>query len=519
MRNLVIVLGDQLDHGSSAFDGFDPVQDAVWMAEVAEELTHVPAHKLRIFAFLSAMRQFRDACRERGWTVHYTALPRDPAEDIAADFTGLLRARVPALGPQRLIVTEPGDYRVLQRLREAADRLGLPLEIRPDRHFLVTTDEFADWARGRKGLVMEPFYRWMRKRFDVLMDNGEPVGGAWNYDKANRQSFGKAGPGQLSSWPERCESPRMAEVRELVTARFADHPGHLEGTDLPLTRRQATAWLNRFIQERLPRFGDYQDALWSGEPFLYHSRLSFALNLKLLHPRECIDAAEAAYRAGAAPLNAVEGFIRQILGWREFIRGVYCLKMPEYAGLNALDHQAELPGLYWHGETDMACLADAMDGVLAHGYAHHIQRLMVLGLFALLYGVHPYRFHEWHMGMYLDAVDWVSLPNTLGMSQFGDGGIVGTKPYSASGQYIKRMGNYCGGCRYNPEKSTGADACPFTTLYWDFLDRHAARFRGNRRMAFQLKNLERKRADESVIDGIRTAAGDLRRAIEAGERV
>ncbi|MBA1146300.1 cryptochrome/photolyase family protein [Ectothiorhodospiraceae bacterium WFHF3C12] len=519
MRNLVIVLGDQLDGGSSALDGFDPARDALWMAEVAEELTYVPVHKLRIHAFLSAMRHFRDACRGLGWTVHYSALPGNAEDDVAGDFQGMLERQVPGLSPQRLVVTEPGDFRVLQRLRDAAGRLDLPLEIREDRHFLITVETFAEWARNRKSLVMEQFYRWMRRRFDVLMDGGEPVGDAWNFDRDNLATFGRGGPGNLPAWPHRAETAIEDEVRALVEARFPDHPGLLDGTDLPLTRQQALTWLERFVDERLPRFGAYQDALWQGEPFLYHSRLSFALNLKLLRPRECIDAAEAAYRNGHAPLNAVEGFIRQLLGWREFIRGVYWLKMPDYADLNALGHRAELPALYWDGGTDMACVADAMDGVLRHGYAHHIQRLMVLGLFALLYGAHPYRFHEWHMAMYLDAVDWVSLPNTLGMSQFGDGGIVGTKPYSASGQYIKRMGNYCAGCRYEPGTASGERACPFTVFYWDFLDRHGERFRGNPRMAFQLKNLDRKRNDPAAMGAIRDTAGRLRQSLVEGERV
>jgi deoxyribodipyrimidine photolyase-related protein len=303
-----------------------------------------------------------------------------------------------------------------------------------------------------------------------------------------------------------------------VQERWPDHPGTLEGFAEAVTPEQAREALADFIRERLPSFGDHQDALWEGEPFLYHSRLSAALNLKLLDPRDCIEAAEDAWRAGEAPLNAVEGFVRQILGWREYVRGIYWHFMPDYASRNALEcDDVDVPGFYWTGETRMACVADALRNVLEHGYAHHIQRLMVLGLFAQLLGVHPYRFHEWHMALYLDAVDWVSLPNTLGMSQYGDGGLVGTKPYCASGRYIQRMGNHCGGCRYDPGTAVGEEACPFTTLYWDFLARHRERLDGNRRMKFQLANLDRKDPDE--LSRIQERARTLQGRIREGEDV
>jgi len=298
------------------------------------------------------------------------------------------------------------------------------------------------------------------------------------------------------------------EVIALVNTRYAAHPGDLRDFSLPVTPTQAHAALQDFLQHRLPRFGEHQDAMWSSEPFLFHSRLSVPLNLKLLDPREAIAGAVDAYRAGHAPLASVEGFVRQILGWREFVRGIYWTRMPDYAGLNALGATGELPSFFWDGRTDMECVRQAMRNVLDHAYAHHIQRLMVLGLYALLAGVHPYRFHEWHMAMYADAVDWVSLPNTLGMSQHGDGGIVGTKPYCASGAYIKRMSNHCASCRFKPDRATGPEACPFTTLYWDFLDRHRARFAANGRMDFQMKNLARK-AERDLVE-IRKAAERLR---------
>jgi len=514
MRNLVLVLGDQLDARSAAFDGFDPGQDAVWMGELAEEATHVPAHQQRLVLFFSAMRHFRDRLREAGIQVHYHALGADPASDRGRDFTALLRADVPALAPRRLIVLEPGDWRVQQRLEAAAAALGLPLEQRTDRHFHCSREGFRDWAQGRKTLVLEYFYRHLRRHYGVLMDGGQPAGGAWNFDRDNRLAFGQEGPGELPAPPSFPPDAVTREVVALVARRFSEHPGNAADFDQPVVPEQAEAALEDFIRHRLPAFGTWQDAIWTGEPFLYHARLSAALNLHLLDPRRCIEAAVAAWEDGCAPLNAVEGFVRQILGWREFVRGVYWLHMPEYAGHNALGHEAELPACYWDGETEMACVADAMRSVLAHGYAHHIQRLMVLGLFAQLCGVHPYRFHEWHMAMYLDAVDWVSLPNTLGMSQYGDGGIVGSKPYCASGAYISRMSNACGQCRYRPKQATGERACPFTTLYWDFLDRHAGRLRGNRRLQFQLRNLERKPQSERA--AIRRAAAALRERLGAG---
>jgi deoxyribodipyrimidine photolyase-related protein len=299
-------------------------------------------------------------------------------------------------------------------------------------------------------------------------------------------------------------------VMKMVEREFPDAPGSTAGFAEPVTRRAALAHLRDFIDHRLPLFGDYQDAIASGHPTLWHSRLSACLNLKLLDPREVCGAAIEAWEAGRAPINAVEGFVRQILGWREFVRGVYFTEMPDYARRNALDAEEALPAFYWTGGTDMACLADGCGQLVEHAYAHHIQRLMVMGLFALLWGAHPYRVHDWHMEMYLDAVDWVSLPNVLGMSQHADGGLVGTKPYAASGAYIDRMSDCCARCRYDPRKAAGEDACPFTTLYWSFLDRHAGRFRGNRRMALQIRNLERK-ADE--LPAIRQAEASLRKAI------
>ena len=510
MRNLLIILGDQLDVQSAVFDDFDASQDAVWMAEVDEEATHVWCHKKRIAFFFSAMRHYRDQLREKEISVHYHELSRRRSQDRGKDFVGVLAKDVKKLRPQRLLVVLPGDYRVKQLLEEAASKLGIELAILPDRHFFTTPEEFGQYAEGRKSLVLETFYRSMRKKHDVLMDEGEPVGDAWNFDDQNRRPFGSDGPGHISGPRSFRPDPLTREVCELVETRFADHPGTLDGFDLPVTHKQARTMLRDFVKHSLPLFGTYEDAMWTDEAFVYHSRLSAPLNIKLLDPRLCVAKAVEAYEEGAAPINSVEGFVRQLLGWREFIRGVYWMHMPGYAEMNHLDHQAEVPRFFWDGDTDMHCVRQSMQHVIQHGYAHHIHRLMVLGNLALLLGVDPRKFHDWHMAMYVDAIDWVSLPNALGMSQHADGGIVGTKPYVSTGNYINRMSNFCRDCPYNFREATGDQACPFTTLYWDFLDRHYDRFKRNHRMSMQLKHVDKKRQSAEIRD-IRLAADRLKR--------
>ncbi|MDA7975756.1 MAG: cryptochrome/photolyase family protein [Pirellulales bacterium] len=512
-RNLVLVLGDQLDQSSAAFDNFDKDQDVIWMAEVAEESTHVWTHKARIVLFLSAMRHFRDHLLTKGFAVDYHEIsekkkPREPISLADALKQSLHRFKQKGAKPNRLICVEPGEWRVRLALEEAAKKSGIPLEVRPDRHFFTTVDDFSEHAAGRKQLRLEFFYRPLRERFDVLMDNGEPTGGQWNYDADNRGSFGKSGPEKIKS-PKRFKPDAVTRtVIDLVSKRFQKHPGSLEQFDWPVTKKDARAALRDFITYRLSNFGVYQDAIWTGEPWLYHSRLSVALNLKLLDPRDVISAAENAYREGSAPLASVEGFIRQILGWREYVRGVYWRFMPEYAQRNSLGAEQPLPSFYWTGDTEMNCLKDALGQTLEYGYAHHIQRLMVTGLFAMMYGVKPEDIHKWYLAVYVDAVEWVELPNTIGMSQFADGGVMASKPYCATGAYIDRMSNACKACRYKPKVAQGPDACPFTTLYWDFLARHEKLLKKNPRMSMQLRNLGRK--DSSELKTIRRQAEKIR---------
>lgn len=514
MRNLILVLGDQLDLSSSAYDGFETDVDGVWMAKVEHEASHVWCHQLRIALFFSAMRHFRKALKSKDYRVEYHELTKDRSNDSGRTFDELLSEAVSRLKPEKLIVVQPGDFRVLHELQQAADGLGVELEVRSDTHFYSTIENFRDYAEGRKNLRLEYFYREMRKSHDVLMDDsGEPTGGQWNFDHDNRESFGRSGPQDLPRLKTFRPDEITKQVIELVGSRFADHPGHLNHFNLPVTRRQALRYLRDFIEHGLPEFGKWEDAMWEDEPFLYHSRLSAPLNLKLLSPRECVDTAVEAYRTQQAPINSVEGFVRQILGWREFIRGVYWTQMPDYADLNHLDHEAELPQFFWDGDTDMNCVRQSMQHVLNHGYSHHIQRLMVLGNFAQLWGVHPLKFHHWHMAMYLDAVDWVSLPNTLGMSQYGDGGIVGTKPYCSSGNYINKMSNFCKGCRYDFKQRTGDDACPFTTLYWDFMQRHRDQLSDHPRMKFPMKHLEKLHKDPAEIDQISQRVEHLRKSL------
>ena len=519
MRNLILVLGDQLNADASAFDGFDPAQDAVWMAEVAQESEHVPSTKPRIAIFLAAMRHFRDALRERGITVHYTELSsKDNTQALPTEIARIVKK----LKPARLIITEPGEHRVWQEIETVAESLGLPLDIRVDRHFFCTLDEFRQHAAGRKQLRMEFFYREMRRKHRVLLDSeGEAEGGQWNFDHDNRGTFPKGGPGKLPAPVTFKPDAITAEVIALVNQRFASHYGDLASFDWPVTPAEAQRALKDFIAHRLADFGQYQDAMWTDEPWLYHSRLSAAMNLKLLDPRDVISAAEKAFRAGKVSLSSAEGFIRQILGWREYVRGIYWLRMPRYAELNALGASEPLPEFYWTADTEMACLRDAIGQTLRHGYAHHIQRLMVTGLYSLLLGIRPTEICAWYLGVYVDAVEWVELPNTHGMSQYADGGLMASKPYAATGKYIDRMSNYCTGCRFDPAKRVGEDACPFTTLYWDFLVRHEKLLAANQRMALQVKNVARLTpADIATIQAraqeIRDNGGAPLRKPEAG---
>ncbi|MEQ8585412.1 MAG: cryptochrome/photolyase family protein [Thalassobaculaceae bacterium] len=497
MAILRFVLGDQLDREISSLADIDPDEDVVLMVEVADEATYVPHHPKKIALILAAMRHFAAALEDEGIEVNYVRL--DDRSNTGS-FTGELERAVKRHKPDRIVVTEPGEWRVEQDMRAWEDALDVPVEIREDDRFLCSREDFAEWADGRKQLRMETFYREMRKRTGILMDDDKPAGGEWNYDKENRKSLPKklkvpafegVGPDDVTS-----------EVLDLVADRFADNFGELDGFRFPVTRDGALAQLDRFIEEGLENFGDYQDAMAAGEPFLFHSLISPSLNIGLLRPREVLERVEAAYRDKNAPLNAVEGFIRQILGWREYVRGIYWLQMPDYAETNAFGADRPLPSFYWTGETDMRCLAEVIDQTRREAYAHHIQRLMVTGCFALLIGADPDAVNEWYLAVYADAFEWVQLPNTHGMVLHADGGLLGSKPYAASGKYIDRMSDYCRDCRYDVKETEGENGCPFNALYWNFLDRHADSLRGNRRMAMIYKTWDRFDADrrKAILD-------------------
>jgi deoxyribodipyrimidine photolyase-related protein len=481
---LRIVLGDQLSLDLSALVDLDPERDIILMMEVAEEGTYVRHHKQKIVLVLSAMRHFAETLRQQGLTIDYVEL--DAAENTGS-FTGELRRAIARYRPERIVVTEPSEWRV-QAMVEGWEALtGTPVEVRLDDRYFASRARFAAWARGRRGWRMEHFYREMRREHGLLMDGEEPAGGQWNYDQANRKSL----PARTIPPARRRYAPDATTraVMALVERRFPDHFGELEDFGWPVTRADALGALEDFVAHGLPNFGDYQDAMKAGAPFLFHSLLAPALNLGLLSPHEVCAAAEAAWRSGAAPLNAVEGFVRQILGWREYVRGVYWNLMPGYADRNALGAARKLPAFYWTGDTDMRCLREAIGSTARHAYSHHIQRLMVTGNFALLAGVAPREIERWYLAVYADAFEWVEMPNTLGMAVFADGGQMASKPYAASGAYIDRMSDFCSGCAYDVQQKTGPGACPFNYLYWAFLIRQKDRLSGNPRMAMPYRTL------------------------------
>ena len=508
MPALRLVLGDQLSPSLSSLEGWAE-GDTILMAEVAQEAGYVRHHKKKIAFLFSAMRHFAADLDASGKAVRYVRLD-DP--DNTGSLGGEVARALGACGATEVIVTEPGEWRVMEMIRDWSDSLGVPVLVREDTRFFCTLGAFERWADGRKQLRMEYFYRQMRKQTGYLMDEaGEPVGGAWNFDAENRKRLPKDIdlPERLSFEPD----ATTREVLDLVAARFGNHFGDLEPFGMPVTSEQARQVLDHFVGACLPHFGDYQDAMAEGEAFLFHSTVSAAMNAGLLLPREVCDAAQAAWRRGAAPLNAVEGFIRQVLGWREYVRGLYWLKMPGYRDLNALGADRPLPDFYWTGETDMACIADAVATTRRHAYAHHIQRLMLTGNFALLAGLDPAAVNAWYLVVYADAYEWVELPNTHGMALFADGGIMASKPYAASGAYIDRMSDHCGGCRYDVKAKTGPDACPFNLLYWDFLARNRRTLEGNPRMGMMYRTLDRM--DEGHVASVRREARAFLESLES----
>ena len=489
VRNLILVLGDQLSPNLSSLAASDAAQDLVLVAEVQEEATYVRHHKKKIAFLFSAMRHFAAELKAGGWRVDYRSFDQTGPE---GSFTSELEHAIARHKPQRIVVTAPGEWRVAEMMQGWSSHLGLPVDILDDDRFICSSDEFHAWAQGRKQLRMEFFYREMRRKTGLLMNGSEPEGGQWNYDHDNRK---KAKGDLFMPQPHRVEPDATTRAAiDFVEAAFARHFGDAQPFWFAVTRPEAERALDHFLNSALAQFGDYQDAMLKGESFLYHSILSIYINCGLLDPLDVCRKVEAAYRKGRVPLNAAEGFIRQIIGWREFVRGIYWLKMPNYVHENYFAHTRPVPEFYWTATTDMTCLSEAIGQTKSEAYAHHIQRLMVTGNFALLAGVSPQALHEWYLLVYADAYEWVELPNTLGMSQFGDGGVLASKPYVASGAYINRMSNYCKNCRYDVKQSTGPDACPFNALYWSFLDRHRSKLAANPRMTQMYRSWDKMAA-------------------------
>lgn len=486
MTKLRLILGDQLSHSMTSLEGYDPSKDIILMCEVWEEATYVKHHKKKIAFLFSAMRHFAQELQRSGHRVHYTKLDD---EKNTGSFRAEVKRALDLYKIDQIIVTHPGEYRVLADMKSWETDFSIPIEIRPDNRFLSSLEEFADWAKNKKQLRMEFFYREMRKAYYILMDGEDPVGGKWNYDADNRNPP-KDGLKIPKPYVNGLDDVTR-EVIDLVSERFPHHFGDLEPFYFAVTRDQALQVLKLFIEQRLNYFGDYQDAMITGEPWMYHSHISFYLNCGLLLPLECVMAAEKAYKHGEAPLNAVEGFIRQIIGWREYIRGIYWLKMPEYWEVNFFAATRNLPDFYWTANTKMNCLQQCVQGTKENAYAHHIQRLMVLGNFALLAGINPKQVNEWFLIVYADAYEWVELPNVTGMILFADGGYLASKPYAAGGSYINKMSDYCKNCSYKVTKKNGPDACPFNYLYWDFLVRNREKLQTNHRISMMYKIYDR----------------------------
>jgi deoxyribodipyrimidine photolyase-related protein len=489
----VWVLGDQLNRAIGALDRATPDTHRILLVESDALLRGRRWHRQRAHLVIASMRRFAEELRRAGFEVDLRQAPT---------LVGGLRAHIDDLRPDGVAVTEPNSW----DLRERVGRLDV--EVVRSNQFLCHHDEFARWAHDRRQLKLEDFYRWRRGETGYLMDGGEPATGRWNYDAENREP-----PPAHGSWPAPVES-RLDDLDREVLADlpdgcFGDAPVGL----WPTSRRAALARLRRFVDDVLPTFGPHEDAMTTRSWHLAHSVLSPALNIGLLLPGEVCDAVQDAYDAGRVPIASAEGFIRQVIGWREYVWGVYWLWMPGYRSENHLGANRPLPPVFTGGaSTEMACLADCLAGVEARAYDHHIQRLMVLGNLALLAGVDPWAMTRWMWASFVDGAEWVMLPNVIGMALHADGGRMATKPYAAGGNYIDTMSDYCSDCRFDRRQRTGDDACPYTTLYWDFLARHADRFGKNARMARQVNAMRRLRD----LDAVRARAAEILDRLDRG---
>lgn len=510
MKILRLIFWDQLSFCISSLKDIG-LNDTVLMCELGDEVRRIKHHPKKIALWFATMRHFAEDLRNKGVNVSYVNF-NDPLN--THNLSEEVKRATRDLHIQKIIVTEPSEYHFQETIKLWKKSLNVDLEIRTDDRFLCSIEDFKKWASTKKELRMEYFYRNMRKKYNILMEpNGEPIGGLWNYDKENRK------PPSSDIFPVRRISHKKSDilknVLELVHNNFKDHFGDLNPFYYAVTSDQALLELDHFIDEILPNFGDYQDAMLHGNAYLYHSLLSSYINIGLLLPLEVCQKAELAYRNHKVSLNSVEGFIRQILGWREFVRGIYWLKMPEYKELNALDARKPLPKFYWGEKTHMMCISEAVSHTKIHAYSHHIQRLMVTGNFALLAGLDVKQVQEWYLAVYSDAYEWVEMPNTLGMALFGDGGIVASKPYAASGQYINKMSNFCKQCQYDVKDMTGSKACPFNALYWNFLQQHRDLFAKNPRLSFMYATWDKFKQEKK--DAIIFKAFNILKAMGEGK--
>lgn len=494
---LIWVLGDQLLHPHPLLTS--PKKDLlVGLIESAPRGGHLRYHQQKLTLLYSAMRHYAASLKKAGHRVLYHHLTDSPTD---ATYPQVLQKWIQEHKIKEILLLDPNEYDTQASLPALAKKLSTPILPQRNPQFIVPRAEFAAWAQGKKHLLMETHYRRLRTEHKILLDSsGKPEGGDWNYDEQNRRTFrdfAKAKPA-VPRFPPPVRDAVVSEVAKEVARLFPKHPGKAADLWVPATREGALAWLKLFIDQRLALFGPWEDTMVEGQATLFHSVLSPLLNLGLLSPQECISAAEKAFRQKKAPLNSVEGFIRQILGWREFIHGIYWLKMPDYRQVNGLGADRPLPRWAYTGETDMRCVSQAIHGAIDHAYNHHIQRLMVLGNFFLLGGYEPAAVLRWYSEMYLDAYDWVMVPNVLGMILFADGGLFATKPYAAGAAYQEKMGNHCASCRFKPKEKEGPDACPFHSLYWNFFAQHSKAFRSNPRIGMMVSIWEKKSPTEQA---------------------
>ena len=495
-RCLRLVLGDQLNHQHHWFDSIDP--DVLYLvAELHQETSYVRHHVQKICAFFAAMASFSDQLVKTGHPVLHLTLDQTRNYD---DLPDLLQSIAAKYGVSRIEYQQPDEYRLRQQLTAMETTNGVEIRHCDTEHFLLLESEFADLVRAGRHNRLETFYRSMRRRLNLLMDGDQPLGGQWNFDAENRE---RLRPKDMADIPTPlCFDNPVRDILQRLERHGVDHFG--AGPDSliwPIDREQALQLLQHFCDHCLPRFGRFQDAMTGEHPHrwsLYHSRLSFALNCKLLHPMEVINRALARFEDGSedVSLAQIEGFLRQIIGWREYVRAVYWVNMPDYADRNHLQAERELPAYFWNGETRMNCMREALGQSLDYAYAHHIQRLMITGNFCLLTGIDPDQVDTWYLGVYVDAIEWVEMPNTRGMSQFADGGFIATKPYSAGGNYINKMSDYCKGCHYDIKQKTGPSACPFNSLYWGFMHRHRDWLEQNPRIGMVYRNWDRQAPEQ-----------------------